>query len=184
MLVAYLSDPSKAQVPPDILAYLSAPRPPPPPAGAPPVRYWTGYGYMNSSEGLPANKPPWSTLTAYDLNKGTIKWQIPLGSVTELAAKGIKDTGSYWPRGGVVVTAGGLIFSGTISDATMRAYEQDTLGAGNASRSRGDSGSLRGQRARVSGVQRQAQPEEIGARRRTGHKRGRGNARVLCLRLA
>jgi quinoprotein glucose dehydrogenase len=52
---------------------------------------------MNSSEGLPANKPPWSTLTAYDLNKGTIKWQIPLGSVTELAAKGIKDTGSYWP---------------------------------------------------------------------------------------
>ena len=47
------------------------------------VRYG-GYGYMNSSEGLPANKPAWSTLTAYDLNKGTIKWQIPLGSVTEL----------------------------------------------------------------------------------------------------
>jgi len=43
-----------------------------------------------------------------------------------LIAKGIKDTGSYWPRGGVVVTAGGLIFSGTISDATMRAYDKDT----------------------------------------------------------
>jgi quinoprotein glucose dehydrogenase len=81
---------------------------------------------MNSSEGLPANKPPWSTLTAYDLNKGIIKWQIPLGSVTELVAKGVTDTGSYWPRGGVVVTAGGLIFSGTISDATMRAYDKDT----------------------------------------------------------
>ena len=81
---------------------------------------------MNSSEGLPANKPPWSTITAYDLNKGTIKWQIPWGSVTELAAKGIKDTGSYWPRGGVVVTAGGLIFSGTISDATIRAYDKDS----------------------------------------------------------
>ena len=78
------------------------------------TRYWTGYGYMNSSEGLPANKPPWSTLTAYDLNQGTIKWQIPLGSVTELAAKGIKDTGSFWPRSGVVVTAGGLIFSGQL----------------------------------------------------------------------
>ncbi len=111
-LVAYLTAPSKAHVPPDILAYLSAPRPPPPPPapGAPPMRYWTGYGYMNSSEGLPANKPPWSTITAYDLNKGTIKWQIPWGSVTDLAAKGIKDTGSYWPRGGVVVTAGGLNF--------------------------------------------------------------------------
>jgi quinoprotein glucose dehydrogenase len=81
---------------------------------------------MNSSEGLPTNKPPWSTLTAYDLNKGTIKWQIPLGGVTELAEKGIADTGSFWPRGGVVVTAGGLIFSGTISDATMRAYDKDT----------------------------------------------------------
>ncbi len=127
-LVAYLTAPSKAHVPPDILAYLSAPRPPPPPPapGAPPMRYWTGYGYMNSSDGLPANKPPWSTITAYDLNKGTIKWQIPWGSVTELAAKGIKDTGSYWPRGGVVVTAGGLIFSGTISDATIRAYDKDT----------------------------------------------------------
>jgi len=124
-LVAYLSAPSKAHVPPDVLAYLSAPRPPPAP-GAPATRYWTGYGYMNSSEGLPANKPPWSTLTAYDLNKGTIKWQIPLGEVTELAARGIKGTGSYWPRGGVVVTAGGLIFSGTISDATIRAYDKDT----------------------------------------------------------
>ena len=127
-LVAYLAAPSKAQVPPDVLALLASPRPPPPPpaAGAPAMRYWTGYGYMNSSEGLPANKPPWSTLTAYDLNKGIIKWQIPWGSVTELAAKGIKDTGSYWPRGGVVVTAGGLIFSGTISDATIRAYDKDT----------------------------------------------------------
>jgi quinoprotein glucose dehydrogenase len=127
-LVAFLADPSKAHVPPDLLAYLAMPRPqlPPPPPGAPPVHYWTGYGYMNSSQGLPANKPPWSTLAAYDLNKGTIKWQIPLGTVTELAAKGIKDTGSYWPRGGIVVTAGGLIFSGTISDATMRAYDKDT----------------------------------------------------------
>ena len=81
---------------------------------------------MNSSDGLPANKPPWSTLTAYDLNEGTIRWQIPLGGVTELIAKGIKDTGSFWPRGGVVVTAGGLIFSGTISDATIRAYDKDS----------------------------------------------------------
>ena len=127
-LVAFLSDPSKAHVPADVAALLSAPRPPPPPPppGAPRQRYWTGYGYMNSSDGLPANKPPWSTLTAYDLNQGTIKWQIPLGGVTELIAKGIKDTGSFWPRGGVVVTAGGLIFSGTISDATIRAYDKDT----------------------------------------------------------
>jgi quinoprotein glucose dehydrogenase len=81
---------------------------------------------MNSTEGLPAINPPWSTLTAYDLNAGTIKWQIPLGEVTELAAKGIKNTGSNWPRGGPVVTAGGLIFVGTRSDRKIRAYDKDT----------------------------------------------------------
>ncbi|HEY4047342.1 MAG TPA: PQQ-binding-like beta-propeller repeat protein [Acidobacteriaceae bacterium] len=128
-LVAYLKDPSNAHVPPDLLAFLSTPRPTTVPSatdGSDKVRYWTGYGYMNSSDGLPAIKPPWSTLTAYDLNKGTIKWQIPLGGVTQLAEKGIKNTGSYWPRGGVVVTAGGLIFSGTKSDSTFRAYDKDT----------------------------------------------------------
>ena len=41
-----------------------------------------------------AVKPPWSTITAYDLNKGTIKWQVPLGTIPFLAAKGIKDTGA------------------------------------------------------------------------------------------
>jgi quinoprotein glucose dehydrogenase len=125
-LIAYLHHPEDAHVPPDILARLLNPAPVIPrlaPAG---TRYWTGYGYMNSTDGLPAISPPWSTLTAYDLNAGTIKWRIPFGEVESLAEKGIHDTGSYWPRGGVVVTGGGLIFGGSISDSTMRAYDKDT----------------------------------------------------------
>jgi quinoprotein glucose dehydrogenase len=90
------------------------------------MRYWTGYGYMNSSTGLAAIGPPWSTITAYDMNKGTLKWQIPLGGVTELEAKGITGTGSFWPRGGGVVTAGGLILIGTRSDSKLHAYDKDT----------------------------------------------------------
>lgn len=127
-LMAYLTDPSSAKVPPQMLAFLSAPRSPQPAAegGAPPVRYWTGYGYMNSSDGLPAIKPPWSTLTAYDLNKGIIKWQVPLGNMSKLAAMGITNTGSYWPRGGIAVTAGGLVFAATKSDSTFRAFDKDT----------------------------------------------------------
>lgn len=128
-LTAYLKEPGAANVPPDVLAHLSAPPTPPPPTsanGTPPVRFWTGYGYMNSSEGYPAIKPPWSTLTAYDLNEGTIKWQIPLGEVTAAVEKGIKGTGSFWPRGGVVVTASGLIFVGTKSDSMLRAYDQES----------------------------------------------------------
>jgi quinoprotein glucose dehydrogenase len=128
-LIAYLKDPSTSRLPADIVAYLSAPAPPPAPSathGADAVRYWTGYGLMTSAEGLSAVKPPWSTLTAYDLNKGTIQWQVPLGGVSELEARGIKGTGTFFPEGGPAVTAGGLIFSGTESDSKMRAYDKDT----------------------------------------------------------
>ena len=80
---------------------------------------------MFTSSGLPAIAPPWTTLTAYDLNQGTIKWQVPLGEVPELAAKGIKNTGSHFPKVGPVVTAGGLIFTGT-RDRKVRALDSST----------------------------------------------------------
>jgi quinoprotein glucose dehydrogenase len=127
-LIAYLSAPGAARVPPDIIAYLSAPSLAPPAAqdGSDAVKYWTGYGFISSKDGLSAVKPPWSTLTAYDMNYGTIKWQIPLGGVSELEARGIKDTGGYFPQGGPAVTAGGLIFSGMESDFKLRAYDKDS----------------------------------------------------------
>ena len=76
-------------------------------------------------ERIPAIAPPWTTLTAYDLNQGTIKWQVPLGEVPELAAKGFKRTGSHFPKVGPVVTAGGLIFTGT-RDSKVRALDSST----------------------------------------------------------
>ena len=88
-------------------------------------RYLSGFGFMIASDGLSPIKPPWSTLTAYDLNEGTIRWQIPLGEVPHLAAKGIKDTGSHYPKVGPVVTAGGVIFTGT-RDRHVRALDVDT----------------------------------------------------------
>lgn len=124
-LMAYLQNPQKADVPPDVLAALNGPKQlMKDSAGR--TRYWTGYGYMNSSTGLAAIGPPWSTITAYDMNQGTLKWQIPLGGITELEAKGITGTGSFWPRGGAAVTAGGLILIGTRSDSKLHAYDKDT----------------------------------------------------------
>ncbi len=127
-LIAYLSSPGAARVPPDIVDYLSAPPVAPPAAqdGSDAIKYWSGYGFMSSKDGLSAVKPPWSTLTAYDMDHGTIKWQIPLGGVSKLEAQGIKNTGGFFPQGGPAVTAGGLIFSGTESDFKMRAYDKDT----------------------------------------------------------
>jgi quinoprotein glucose dehydrogenase len=60
------------------------------------------------------------------LNTGTIKWQVPDGDVTALARQGKTGLGSQAPRGGVVVTAGGLVLTGTSSDRKFRAYDQDT----------------------------------------------------------
>ena len=43
---------------------------------APPIRYWSGYGLQPAIV-----RPPWTTMTAYDLNLGVIEWQIPLGKL-------------------------------------------------------------------------------------------------------
>jgi glucose dehydrogenase len=89
------------------------------------VQYESPFGFMITSSGLTAIAPPWTSFTAFDLNTGTIKWKIPLGEVPELAAKGITDTGSHFPKVGPVVTAGGLIFTGT-RDKKIRALDVDT----------------------------------------------------------
>jgi glucose dehydrogenase len=94
------------------------------------IEYSAPYDFMTTGttpegvSGLSIMGPPWSQLTAYDLNTGKILWQVPHGGVSVLGDSG-KDTGSIAPRGGIVVTAGGLIFSGTASDRKFRAYDQD-----------------------------------------------------------
>jgi quinoprotein glucose dehydrogenase len=125
-LVAYLSHPERGPAP------TSTEDGPAPQAGTaaaslPPekLHYRSSFGFMFTSSGLPAIAPPWTTLTAYDLNQGTIVWQVPLGEVPELAAKGFKNTGSNFPKVGPVVTAGGLIFTGT-RDRKVRALDSAT----------------------------------------------------------
>ena len=92
------------------------------PSAASPDRYYSGFGFMIASDGLSPIAPPWTSLTAYDLNAGTILWKIALGDVPELASKGVNDTGSHFPKVGPVVTAGGLIFTGT-RDGKVRALD-------------------------------------------------------------
>jgi quinoprotein glucose dehydrogenase len=81
--------------------------------------------FVNYSSGLSAMGPPWSQLTAYDLNTGKIMWQVPNGEMPGLPG-GKTEPGSFAPRGGIAATAGGLLFIGTSSDRKVRAYDQDT----------------------------------------------------------
>jgi Glucose dehydrogenase len=89
---------------------------------APARRYFTDYGL-----GYPyLLSPPWSTIIAYDLNRGVILWRKPLGQDRDAAREGGKDTGV--PRGsqrqGMIVTSTGIVFS-TARDGRFYAFDAD-----------------------------------------------------------
>jgi len=91
------------------------------------LRYrFTGYRKFLDQDGYPAISPPWGTLNAIDLSTGKYLWKIPFGEYPELAAKGMKNTGSE-NYGGPIVTAGGVVFIGaTVFDRKMHAYDSRT----------------------------------------------------------
>ena len=88
--------------------------------------HFTGYNRFYDPEGYPAVAPPWGTLNAIDLNTGEYVWKIPLGEYPELAANGLKNTGTE-NYGGPLVTAGGLLFVGATNyDNKFRAFDKST----------------------------------------------------------
>ena len=69
-------------------------------------------------------KPPYTTLTAYDLNTGVIAWQKGLGDDLRLLPHGITGTGSAATvKGGLIVTGGGLLFA---TAADRKVHVSDT----------------------------------------------------------
>jgi glucose dehydrogenase len=91
------------------------------------MRYhFTGYLRFYDPDGYPATAPPWGTLNAINLNTGEYAWKIPFGEYPELAAKGLKNTGTE-NYGGPLVTAGGLLFIGATNyDKKFHAFDKAT----------------------------------------------------------
>jgi quinoprotein glucose dehydrogenase len=85
---------------------------------------FTGYRRFLDPDGYPAVAPPWGTLNAINLKTGEYVWKINLGEYPELAAQGIRNTGTE-NYGGPIVTAGGLLFIGATSfDKKFRAFDK------------------------------------------------------------
>ena len=92
-------------------------------SNAPADRYFIPGGYGLSFPYVIS--PPWSTITAYDLNTGKIKWQVPVGTDEEAAKQGGKNTGVLRAqRQSMVVTSSGVLFC-TGKDGKIYAFDVD-----------------------------------------------------------
>jgi quinoprotein glucose dehydrogenase len=81
--------------------------------------------------GLPLMKPPYGLLTAVDLNRGALVWQVPFGDQPRLrrhpALEGVALPEKFGVPGaqGVILTKSGLIFAGS-GDTAFHAIDAST----------------------------------------------------------
>lgn len=73
--------------------------------------------------GLPCNPPPWGTLTALNLDQGTLAWQVPLGTTSSLAPFGLAFPWGTPNLGGPLITGGGLVFMAATMEERLRAFD-------------------------------------------------------------
>ncbi|UCF20887.1 MAG: pyrroloquinoline quinone-dependent dehydrogenase [Gemmatimonadota bacterium] len=76
--------------------------------------------------GVPCTPPPWGLLVALDFDTGELRWQVPLGTIRDVAPLPLPVAWGTPNLGGPIVTAGGLVFIGAAMDDYLRAFDVDT----------------------------------------------------------
>ena len=75
---------------------------------------------------MPCNAPPWGTLAAVEASTGRLRWQVPLGTLRDLAPLPLSIKWGTPTLGGPLTTASGLTFIGATFDSTFRAFDTET----------------------------------------------------------
>src|SRR5438132_3532575 len=83
--------------------------------------------FLQSPSDLPCSAPPWGMLTALDMTEGTIRWQIPLGSMQGFGGAHPQQipAGSI-SLGGPIITASGVVFIAGTTDSFIRGFDVET----------------------------------------------------------
>lgn len=93
-------------------------------AGTP---YYMARRIFLSSLGLPCTKPPWGKLVAMDLTAGEILWDVPLGTIADIAPAAVPNFEWGVPgMGGPLVTKSGLVIIGAAAEHIIRAFDINT----------------------------------------------------------
>ena len=86
--------------------------------------------FMFAPGGAPCSPPPFGSLVAIDLNTGTKKWDVPLGSLGGMLPPNVPPdvaaTLGSVNLGGAISTAGGVVFIAAALDAQLRAFDVET----------------------------------------------------------
>ncbi len=85
-----------------------------------------------SIEGLPPVKPPWSNITAYDLDRGEISWQVANGigpqghRLLETVKDQLPNLGALYANPGILVLPDLLIMGHRGNPSTLKALDKNT----------------------------------------------------------
>jgi hypothetical protein len=88
--------------------------------------YIMGRWPLLSPLGLPCTSPPWGTLAAVELSTGEVKWEVPLGTIRDIAPFPLPLRLGVPNMGGPIATGGDLVFIGAAADDYLRAFDVET----------------------------------------------------------